>query len=180
MPHPSVYRVYVGVSLVVDVQLRVVAAQAFVGSIGGRVGRIIPEVRVLQNPLGHVDPEAVDASLQPEPEDVEHRVLNQGIPPVEIRLFFKKAMEVVLAGVLVQLPGRAARDSQPIVGRAAVWGWITPDVPFTALITPRRTGFLKPWMFLGSMVGTKSTMICKSRAWASATSRSKSSSVPKM
>ena len=64
-----------------------------------RVRRVVAEVVVLDQVVHHVDPEAVDAAVQPEAQDVQHRLLHFGVAPVEVGLLAEEGVVVVLPGV---------------------------------------------------------------------------------
>ena len=71
--------------------------------------------------MGHVDPEAARAAVQPEPQDVLELVAHGRVVPVEVGLAGVKEVQVVLAGASVGLgdarPGRAAEVRLPVVWR---------------------------------------------------------------
>ena len=67
-----------------------------------------------------VDPKAVDAAVEPEAEDLVEAVLHGLVMPVEIGLLGREEVEVVVARLLVERPGRAAECGRPGVRRAAV------------------------------------------------------------
>jgi len=52
--------------------------------------------------VGDVDPKARNAAIEPEAVDVVEGVTNGGVPPVEIRLFWEKVVQVILARLTVQ------------------------------------------------------------------------------
>ncbi len=62
--------------------------------------------------IGHgVQPEAVDSEVQPEPQHVDHRVLDVGIVVVQVRLMGEEAMPVVLLAHRIPRPiGRLRVD----------------------------------------------------------------------
>ena len=49
-------------------------------------GLVVAKLRVLGEPVDGVDPEAVDAAIEPEAEDFVHRRLYLGVVPVEVGL----------------------------------------------------------------------------------------------
>jgi hypothetical protein len=49
-------------------------------------GLVVAKFRVLGEPVDCVDPEAVDAAVEPEAEDVVHCRLYLGVVPVEVGL----------------------------------------------------------------------------------------------
>ena len=50
------------------------------------IRQVIAELVVLDDVPDHVDAKAVDAAVEPEPQHVEHRLLDVGISPIEVRL----------------------------------------------------------------------------------------------
>ena len=73
---------------------------------------------VLLQRVGDVDPEPVDAAVQPEPQGALEVVDDLGVLPVEVGLLGGEQVEVPLA-VGQPGPGRAAEDRLP-VGRGSV------------------------------------------------------------
>ena len=59
----------------------------------------IRQAGILDETVGDIDPEAVDATLEPEPEDVEELVAHLAVVPVEVGLLDGEQMEVPLPGV---------------------------------------------------------------------------------
>src|SRR5437660_5984052 len=88
------------------------AVELHVWGIVGSRRRVITELTVFDDALGNVDPEARDAAVVPEAVDIVEGVMNRGVPPVEIRLFRKKVVQVVLAGARVERPGRPTEGAQ--------------------------------------------------------------------
>ena len=72
--------------------------------------------QVLGERVRHVDADAVDAAIEPEPQDVEELGAHLGVVPVEVRLLGREQVQVPLA-VGHPLPRRAAEDRQPVRGR---------------------------------------------------------------
>ena len=82
----------------------------------------------------HVDDvhaEAVDPPVEPPPHRVEDLGPDRGVLPVQVRLLAGEQVQVVLAGVLVVLPRRAAEVGRPVAGLrdGSVRAWRPPDVP---------------------------------------------------
>ena len=75
---------------------------------------------ILEERVGDVDPEAVDAAVEPEAEDLLETLLYRFFVPVEVGLLGREEVEVVLAGLLVQRPRGPAEGRRPLVRRAAV------------------------------------------------------------
>ena len=87
------------------------------------IRRVVAQLRVLEELAHRVDPEAVDPAVDPEAQDVEHRLADGRVAPVQVRLLLQ--VGVVVAAVADLLPGRAAEHGDPVVGRRAV----VPEVP---------------------------------------------------
>ena len=102
-------------------------------------GGVVAQLAVLDDRVADVDPPAGDAARVPEAQDLVERVAHLVVPPVEVRLARQEVVQVVLAGRLVQLPGRAAEVRQPVVRRPAVRRRVGPDVEVAvARVAPRR------------------------------------------
>ncbi len=67
---------------------------------------------------------------------------------VEFGLLGDELVQVVLAGALVEGPGRAAEEAQPVVGRSAVRGGIAPDVPVPLGIVAAGAAFQEPGVLI--------------------------------
>ena len=76
---------------------------------------------ILDETVGDIDPEAVDATFEPEPEDVEELVAHLTVVPVEVGLLDGEQMEIPLPRRPVSfrdpLPGRSAERRRPVVRR---------------------------------------------------------------
>ena len=77
--------------------------------------RIVPQQRVLDDDVAHVDPESGHATVEPEPEDGVERHPDLFVPPVEIRLLGEVIVQVVLGCDRVQGPRRPSEAAHPIV-----------------------------------------------------------------
>ena len=111
-PPPAVDVVHLGL---VPHRGRVVGVDRVRGSShSGRPGRLDQAVR-------DVDAEAVDATVEPEPQHLLEQVADVGVAPVEVGLPRVEQVQVPLAGPAVRLdhpgPGRAAEHRPPAVGR---------------------------------------------------------------
>ena len=96
-------------------------------------GRIVAQVRVLEQPVYRVDPETIDTSVEPEAHDVLHRRHDLGVAPVEVGLLGIEGVQVPAPGLLVARPGRPAERGDPVVRRLVAVG---PDVPVRVLAEP--------------------------------------------
>ena len=87
---------------VVGVDLRAHALEVVV-----RLGQVLAVGAVALVQVGHgVEPEAVHAEVEPEAQDLEHRLLDLGVVEVEVRLVGEEAVPVVGAA-----PGRPTSSS---------------------------------------------------------------------
>ena len=116
-----------------------------------RQRRIVLEPGRMEIEVDRVEAEAVDAALQPEADGLEQRVLHGAVVEIEVRLLGEEIVQVVLAAARVPLPGRAAEDRQPVVGRRAVRLGVGPDVPVGLGIVAARTAFPEPGMLVGGV-----------------------------
>ena len=77
--------------------------------------------RILGQPVGDVDPEAVGAEVEPEPQDVVELFHDIRVRPVPVGLLGSEQVQVPLAGGAVGLgdarPGATAERADPVVGR---------------------------------------------------------------
>ncbi len=81
-----------------------------------------------------------------------HRRLHLRVAPVEVGLLGEERVQVVLAGGLVERPGRTAEQRLPVVGRAAVRRGIPPHVPVPPRTRPGRSGIDEPVVPIGRVV----------------------------
>src|SRR5215470_2257399 len=100
-----------------------------------------------------VDAKSIDAAVEPESHDGQHRLGDLRIAPVEVGLFLEKGMIVVLSCCFVPLPRAATELADPIVGRAAVGLAVAPDIPIAFGVAARRAAGAEPRMLVGGMVG---------------------------
>src|SRR3546814_8345631 len=63
-----------------------------------RSDRIIGKIDRLHDVPKDIDPEPVNAAVEPERQHIEHRRLNFGISPVQIGLLFQEGVIIILAG----------------------------------------------------------------------------------
>ena len=90
---------------------------------------VVAQLLVLDQVVEDVDAEAIDAPVEPEAQDAEHRLAHFGVAPVEVGLLPEEGVVIELVGVLIPLPADAAEVGEPVVGRRAVGLGISPDVP---------------------------------------------------
>jgi hypothetical protein len=114
----------------------------------------IRQVAVLDQTVGHVDAEPVDAAIEPEPQHAGELVADHGVVPVQVGLGDVEEMQVPLT-VRHPLPGRAAEDALPRVRRlGAVRPAAVPEHVPLALRAARRggQGGLEPRVLAGGVV----------------------------
>src|SRR5690606_6894360 len=100
-----------------------------------------------------IQPEPVDAAVEPETHGIQDGITNFRIPPVQIRLLFQEGVQVILPRLLVVLPCATSEDADPVVGRGTVGPWILPDVPVPPGIIPGGSRGLEPRMLRRCVVG---------------------------
>ncbi len=117
-------------------------------------GRVIGIAAVLADEMHDVRAEPTHAASHPEAQDIELRVTQRWGVPVDVRLLRKEVVQVVLAGALVEGPGRLVGEvSHPVVGRAAVGRRIAPHVPVAVRILSRAPCRLEPAVLVRRVVG---------------------------
>ena len=136
--------------------------------------RAVVQVPVGGDVLGdHVDDvhaEAVDPAVEPPPHHRVDRVPDLGVLPVQVGLLAGEQVQVVLAGRLVELPGRAGEERLPVgrLGARIAGGEAAPrrppPVPVALRGVRRRTA-------------TRSNHGCSSLVWL--TTRSITSRMPR-
>ena len=120
---------------VARVDLRAHALQVLV-----RLGQVLAVRAVALVEVRHrVEAEAVDAEVEPEAQDVEHRLLHLGVVVVEVGLVREEAVPEVLAAHGVPRPVRrlGVEEDDPRLGPAVVG--VRPDVPVAARVVRARS-----------------------------------------
>ena len=120
-----------------------------------RIHWVITELLIFEQHPEDVDAEAIDATVQPEAQDIIHSLAHPGIAPIQIGLFHIEQVQVVLPGGFIELPGRTAKPARPVIGGTATGGRVAPDVPVAFLVRPAGTRLLEPGMLIGGVVGYK-------------------------
>ena len=113
---------------------------------------VVPQLRVLDDDVAHVNAEAGNAPIRPEAEDAVEGVAHLLVPPVEIGLLLQVVVEVVLAGPLVEGPARSPEAAHPVVGRLPLALAVGPDVPVPVGRCPRGSRVDEPRMLLARVV----------------------------
>ncbi len=143
-------------------------AAADVGQAGG-----------LDQAVGDVDAEAVDAQVEPEAQDRANSSRDRGVVPVEVGLLGGEEVQVPLAGPVG--PGSRPGRRRPTPSRSAAVRRPRPCPGGSGSARARDPGpsasaALEPGVLVGGVVGTRSTMTrrpspCASRIRASASAR---------
>ncbi len=118
-----------------------------------RIGRIVAELRILDQVPDHIDAEAVDPLAQPEAHGVVDRLAHLAVTPVQVRLLGEEGVIIILSGCLIERPGAAAEFRQPVVRRATVRLRIAPQIPVALRIVARASRLDEPGMLVGGVVG---------------------------
>src|SRR6266511_2675022 len=117
-----------------------------------RIGRLVAQLAVVDEPVSDVDPEAGDPAVEPEAQDVVERVADARVPPVEVRLLGQEVVHVPLARLFVEGPGGTAKDAAPVV-RRVVAAAVRPDVPVAVLGRAGRARVMEPVVLVARVVG---------------------------
>ncbi len=116
-------------------------------------GRFSPVVPVALVEVGQcVEPETVEPEVEPEPDDVEHRLAHFGVVVVEVRLVGVEAVPVVLVADRVVGPVGAldVDEDHPRLGPALVV--LVPYVPVGLRVVATLARFDEPGMQVARMV----------------------------
>src|SRR5215218_4552260 len=99
--------------------------------------------------MDRVNAEPINPAIQPKTHDVQHRLTNLRVPPVQIRLLFEVCVIIELFGSGIEGPCRPAELREPIRGGRAVVPGIAPDIPVAFGILPGRSALEEPTMLVG-------------------------------
>ncbi|MGZ2484766.1 hypothetical protein ACVITL_003289 [Rhizobium pisi] len=113
--------------------------------------RIASELLVAEIIVDRIQPEAVDAAVEPELHRLEHRILHFPAMEIEIRLRGQEIVLVILAAYAVPFPAGTAEDRQPVVRRCTIRLRVGPDIPVRFWIGPARPALDEPGMAIGGM-----------------------------
>ena len=127
------------------------------------VRRVVAELRVLHDVVGDVEAEAVDAASSQKRSASNIAALTSGLRQLRSGCCGQERVQVVLAGRLVEGPGRAAEDRQPVVRRRAVRLRVAPDIPVALRVVAAGARLDEPGVLVGGVVGTKSMMTRRPR-----------------
>ena len=101
-------------------------------------GRVVGHPLVEEEAGHRVQPEAVDAAVQPEAHHVPQLRLHRLAAQVQRRLMMREVVQVVLPTDVVPRPGRRAELAEPVVRRRAVRLGVAPDVEGVVVGIPHR------------------------------------------
>ena len=124
------------------------AAQVLVG-----LGEVLAVGAVALEQVRHgVEAEAVEAEVEPEADDVEHRVGDLGVVVVEVGLVVEEAVPEVLAALLVVGPVRrlGVDEDHPRLAPALVV--VAPHVPVGLRVGGVLAALLEPRVLVGGVV----------------------------
>ena len=114
------------------------------------VGRDLP-VRFLGDLINDIQPEASHALFDPPVDHIVYFLAYCRIVPVEIRLFHRELMKIVLLYFRNPLPGRAAEGCSHIIGRGSLFS-VSPYVIIMVRILPALLRLLEPAVFIRCVV----------------------------
>ena len=112
---------------------------------------------MLQEHVEDVEPEAVDAAVEPAADHPELGLLDRGVPPVQVRLLGQERVEVELAAGRLPRPGRSAEERDPVVRAAGPAApieasRIAPQVPVGEQVVARGAAGLKPGVLVARVI----------------------------
>ena len=99
-----------------------------------------------------VEPEAVEADVEPEAQDVQHLLLHVGVVVVEIRLVREEAVPVVLAAQRIPRPVRRLGVDEDDARLAPARVVVAPDVPVAVRPVAVGAARLEPRMLARGVV----------------------------
>ena len=98
-----------------------------------------------------IEPETINTFVGPELQDCIKFSTNFRIFPVQIRLLCFKRMQIILACLLIQCPGRTSKLRLPVCGRRTIFP-IVPVIEVAVAIISGRSAFYKPEMLVARMI----------------------------
>ena len=124
-------------------------------------GRVVAQLGVLQQPVDRVEPEAVDAALEPEPDHVLHRRHHLGVAPVEVGLLGVEGVQVPAPAARSRLHAGPPNADDPVVRRPVA----RRDQMYQSGCSRNQGCSIEVWQ------GTRSISTLSPRSCAAATSR---------
>ena len=108
--------------------------------------RIVPQLRVVEVVVRHVEPEAIHAQLQPETRNVDDRRAHIRVVEIQLRLRRQEVVQVVLPPRRLPRPRRPAEPGLPVARRRSIGLGISPDIPVSSRVRPVAPALVKPLM----------------------------------
>ncbi len=134
------------VVVVVLVGVRIVRAEAAPHPLLRRLGRVVAQLCVVEAEVDRIQAEAIHAAVQPEAHIVQGGLLHVRVMEVQVRLVDQEVVQVVLLAARLPLPGAAAEQRQPVVGRGAILARVGPDVPVGLRVAAVLAALAEPGM----------------------------------
>ena len=121
--------------------------------VGVRVGeQLVVLAHRLQQERHGVDPEAGQPDLEPEPHHLRDVVADRGVGDVQVRLVLVEVVQVVLLGLLVELPDALLRVREHRLLLRAGRRLVDPDVVVAELRVPAGARVLEPGVLVRGVV----------------------------
>ena len=118
-----------------------------------RLGQVLARRPVALVQVGHrVEPEPVEAEIEPEAHQVDHGVGDFGVLVVEVGLVVVEAVPVVLLAGVVPGPVRALDVGEHDSGVGPLLVVVVPDVPVRLGVVPRRPRLDEPRVLVAGVV----------------------------
>ena len=120
---------------------------------GVRLGQVLARRTVTLVEVGHrIEPEAVEAEVEPEPNEVDHGVGDLGVLVVEVRLMVVEAVPVVLLAGVVPGPVGPLDVGEDHSGVGPLLVVVVPHVPVGLGVVPRRARLDEPGVLVAGVV----------------------------
>ena len=111
----------------------------------------IRQIRLFGNQADNIHTESIYSFFQPPVHHVKYFFPDFWIIPVQIRLFFRKQMQIIHIRFFIIIPCRPGETGAPVIRFLSIFS-ISPDIIVTIWIVFRLSTLYKPWMFIGGMV----------------------------
>ena len=98
-----------------------------------------------------VQPEAINAFVQPIAACINHHVHHLRIAKVQVRLARKEIVEIVLLTIGVPAPSPSAKKAHPIVRLSPIFVWIQPVKPVSFRVGTILAALDKPWVLIAAV-----------------------------
>ena len=116
---------------------------------------VVGQIRIFKKRVDCVQPETRYPALVPPARGIEHRLLDGRISPIQVGLRSIEEMVVVLICRWIKLPGRTAKNRDPVIRRLARALAIAPHVPVAMRSRLRGLGVQKPRVLVRAVVHHK-------------------------